>query len=132
MAKKNSTEEEVPVTDAAPKAFNPPGSQPPKPEITAQSLKKAVELVGKQPKELKKRKSAVPVQDVTVILGMQNREGNREEVIHDINTLEDLRIVSCAHTIEEKTRAVKEDGQLIGYEPTGEYILTLKVKYIKD
>lgn len=101
-------------TTAAPAPFPPP------------------ELKAAEKKEKVLRPSAVPITDVTLIIGMKTKDGKREEVIHDINTDDALRIVTCSHTIEEKTRACKEDGQLVGYEPTGEYVLTLKVKYIKD
>jgi len=119
------------VPAPAPAAFTPP-----KPEITAAGLKQAVELVGKAQPGMRKASSllsAVPITDVTVIIGMRNREGNREEIIHDINTEQKKRIVLCNHNIEEKMQKAKDDeGIFIGYEPTGEYTLTLKVKYITE
>jgi len=130
MTKKIEIQEGVSVSDtvkAAPVAAPAP--------VTAASLKQAVALVGKAQPGMRKASSvlsAVPITDVSVIIGMLNREGKREEIIHDINTADATRIVLCHQNIEEKTRAVKEEGQLVGYEPTGEYILTVKVKYIKE
>ena len=137
MTKKLSVQDEVPVNAAnsnvapAPAPFTPPGK-----EITAAALTHAVALVGKAQPGMKTASSllsAVPITDVTVIIGMRNREGNREEIIHDINTENKKRIVLCNHNIEEKMQKAKDDeGMFIGYEPTGEYTLTLKVKYITE
>ena len=72
-----------------------------------------------------------PVDSVTVVLGYQTKKGT-EEVVHTIDG-QQVQIVSCHHQIEKKVKAMKnEDGTLLGYEPTGEETLTLKVKYIKE
>lgn len=74
--------------------------------------------------------SVLPVSDVTVIIGYKDRDGRRTEVIHDIA---DVRITECQHSFAEKQKMTKDnDGQLLGFEPTGEYILKLLVKYNKD
>jgi hypothetical protein len=99
---------------------------PPQVVTAAQSV--AAQNVGETSKKL--GPSAVPISDVTLILGYKTKEG-RNEVIHDINS-DDVRIVKCEHSVEEKMRPCKEDGQLVGYEPTGEYVLTLKLKYVKE
>lgn len=72
--------------------------------------------------------SAVPISDVTVILGMKTKQG-RQEVIHDIGP--DFRILDCTHNVKEKVRAVTEEGMFLGMEPTGEYEMIIKIKYIK-
>jgi hypothetical protein len=72
----------------------------------------------------------VPVTDVTVIVGYVSKDGSRQEVIHDIHN---VRIASCVHQVDEKLQKAKdEEGNFIGFEPTGEYSLTLKVKYLKE
>ena len=150
MAKKIQIIDESTPSDAAnvaavpapaPAPFTPTpapvaAQEAPKPAVTAEGLKQAVALVGKAQPGMRKASSvlsAVPITDVTVIIGMINREGHREEIIHDINTEERKRIVLCNHNIEEKMQKAKDDeGAFIGYEPTGEYTLTLKVKYITE
>lgn len=70
----------------------------------------------------------VPVSDVTIIMGMATKQG-RQEVIHDIGP--DYRILDCVYNVKEKVRAVTEEGMYLGVEPTGEYEMTIKVKYLK-
>lgn len=71
----------------------------------------------------------VPVSDVTVVIGYTDRDGKRQEVIHDIAN---VQIIGCHHQVEEKVQKIKdEDGRFAGFEPTGENILTIKVKYLK-
>lgn len=71
-------------------------------------------------------KSGVPVERVRVEVFYENDQA----VVHDIK---DTRIVSAAYTVVEKQQKMKdpETGALIGFEPTGEYEMTVKVKYIK-
>lgn len=72
--------------------------------------------------------SAVPYSDVTIIMGVKTKQG-RQEVIHDIGP--GFRILDCTHNVKEKVRAVTEEGMYLGVEPTGEYEMTIKVKYLK-
>jgi hypothetical protein len=73
--------------------------------------------------------SVLPVSDVTVIIGYKDRDGRRVEVIHDVN---DVRITECTHSFTEKQKLAKdEDGHILGFEPTGEYVLKLTVKFNK-
>lgn len=95
-------------------------------------LKGAVAVAPEGKKEKKSRPSEVHVTDVVVIIGMKTKGGKREEVQHSIDVEDGLRIVKCVQEIEERQRQCKEDGQLIGFEPTGEYNFNLKVKYVKD
>lgn len=84
--------------------------------------------------EKKKAKSNDPMlaySDVAICLGLLGKDGKRQEVVHQIDS-DSVRIVSVSHGVVEKMRQHKEDGQLLGFEPTGEYELTLKVKYIKE
>lgn len=74
----------------------------------------------------------VPVSDVTLIIGYRDRQGARQEVIHDIVD-SDHRIVMCSHNVIEKVQKVKDDeGNLMGFEPTGEYEVTIKIKYVRE
>lgn len=80
--------------------------------------------------QLREAPRAVPVSDVSVILGMRTRDGGRQEVVYDVSPQH--RILKCTHEVTEKVRAVTEDGQFLGFEPTGEYELIVKVKYLKE
>ncbi len=61
-------------------------------------------------------------------------DGVRKEIVHEIGVNDDdVRIVSVQHGILEKMQKAKdEEGNFLGFEPTGEYELTLKVKFIKE
>lgn len=75
---------------------------------------------------------ATPVADVAVVLGFRTKSGKREEVVHTIDS-DEVSIVSCTYAVERKIRQVKDEaGKSLGFEPTGEYVLTLKVKYTQD
>jgi hypothetical protein len=71
-----------------------------------------------------------PVNSVTLVIGYETQRGI-EEVVHLVDGKK-CDIVSVQHSIERKTRAVKDDdGSIIKYEETGEEVLLLKVKYIR-
>lgn len=69
--------------------------------------------------------------DIAVILGMQTKDSGRQEIIYDIGGGKH-RILKVTHENIEKVKAVTEDGQFLGFEPTGEYEFTLKVKYLRE
>lgn len=74
---------------------------------------------------------SLPVNDVAVVIGYMNKNGKREEIVHHVDGSA-VQIALCEHKVEEKYQKCKaEDGALIGYEPTGEVTLTLRVKYFK-
>ncbi len=75
----------------------------------------------------------VPVTDVTVVIGIKDPAGTRREIHHQVETEGGLyRIIECAHGIKEEMAVVKEDGAIIGYEPTGKYRLKVDVTFVKD
>lgn len=74
----------------------------------------------------------VPVMDVTVVIGMKDRKGNRQEIVHQIETDADIRITECNHQVKEDVVPVREDGSIIGFEPTGKYRFKLDVLYVKE
>lgn len=77
-------------------------------------------------------KIGIDYSDVAVCLGITGKDGKRQEIVHQIDG-QDVRIVSVAHGITEKVKQAKDDdGNTLGFEPTGEYELTLKVKFIKE
>ncbi len=78
---------------------------------------------------LREAPRAVPITDVAIVIGIRTKEGRQEQII-DIGS--DFRILECTQNMKEKVRAVTEDGQFLGYEPTGECEFTLKVKYLKE
>lgn len=74
----------------------------------------------------------LPVSDVAVVIGFKTKNGQREEIVHTIDS-DDVSITNCLHSVEQKVKQAKSvTGELLGFEPTGEYILTLKVKYTVD
>jgi hypothetical protein len=73
----------------------------------------------------------MPVSDVRVIIGYTDAAGVRTEVVHQVGSTE--RITSVVHSVDEKQQKSKDDeGNFIGFEPTGEYVLKLAVKYNKE
>jgi len=74
----------------------------------------------------------VPFSDVTVIVGRRNAAGERTEQMHNIDS-RDFRITGFSEVVIEKMQKVKDDtGNLMGFEPTGEYELTIKVRYVNE
>jgi hypothetical protein len=86
------------------------------------------------PKKVRKTLKGTDYTDVSVVIGLSGPNGTHQEIVHQIDGAfgSGVSIVKVEHGVEEKVRQCKEDGQLVGFEPTGEYVLTLKVKYIKD
>lgn len=111
MSQENSTTEQLP---------------PPPPVIQ-------LPAAGESPiRQARRLSDKVPVSDVTLIIGYRDRQGARQEVIHDIVD-SDHRIVMCSHNVLEKVQKVKDDqGNLMGFEPTGEYEVTIKIKYVRE
>lgn len=70
------------------------------------------------------------INSVGVVVGYKTSKGINE-VVHQIDG-EEVTITSCSHSVVKKMRAVKEDGQTVGYEPTGEEELVLRVKFIRE
>jgi hypothetical protein len=76
----------------------------------------------------KKMVSELPYKNISLCIGMEDGK----EIVHQISD-EDVRIVSVQHSVNEKVKQSKdEEGNLLGFEPTGEYELTLKVKFVKE
>lgn len=72
-----------------------------------------------------------PVAYVDVVIGYETQSGV-EEVIHRVHSQDKCDILSVAHGVKRKTKAVTDiDGSIIKYEVTGEETLTLKVDYIR-
>ena len=70
------------------------------------------------------------INSVGLVIGYKTKKGV-EEVVHQVDG-EEVTITSCTHEVVKKMRCVKQDGQVVGYEPTGEEMLVLKVKYIRE
>lgn len=67
-----------------------------------------------------------PISFVKVEVGYKS--GNVAHIISD----EDYSIDDFSYQMSRKTQKVKGDeGEFLGFEPTGEYVLTIKVKYTK-
>jgi hypothetical protein len=71
-----------------------------------------------------------PINSIAVVIGYKTEKGI-QEVVHQLDG-EQVRIVSFTHDVQTKMRAVKEDGQMVGHEPTGEEIVIIKIKYIRE
>lgn len=121
----------VPAPLPAPMALVPPPPAAPH-SAAAQSPEEQERNSRLQAKALALRNAprAVPITDIAIILGMRTKDSGRQEIMYDINP--SMRILKCTHEVVEKVRAVTEEGQFLGYEPTGEYEFTLKVKYLKE
>jgi hypothetical protein len=88
------------------------------PFVTAQSTKMAV------------NKDA-PIEYVHVVVGHKDKDGTRHEVVHKVDGT-DVAISKFNLSHEQKFAKVKnEEGLPLGFEPTGEEVLTVTVKYIK-
>lgn len=124
----NAVLPQVQPAPVAPAPVGPPPAAPHAPQQnTAEEARNAV--LRAKAEALRNAPRAIPIKDVTVILGMHTKSG-RQEVMYDIGP--DYRILKCTHEVVEKVRAVTEEGQFLGYEPTGEYEMTIKVKYLKE
>lgn len=88
-------------------------------------LKKAMEEHKAIP--LKKLKSEEdPVNFVKIEIGYKSGT-----VAHVVNQ-EEYSIDAIHYILDKKTQKVKgEEGEFLGFEPTGEYVLTIKVKYTR-
>jgi hypothetical protein len=68
------------------------------------------------------------ITDVKITLGFNSPSGRHEAQY--VIPAEDFIIDSYAVADEEKVMKAKGDsGEFIGFEPTGEHVLTLKIKY---
>ncbi len=74
-----------------------------------------------------------PVASASVAIEYRAKNGQAHEVVHTVDG-EVVEIVSCTHDIKKKMVAAKdpETGERLGFEPTGEEELILKVKYIRN
>lgn len=127
---------EAPVTPPAQAAFVPPTPAAPVAPVTpVDQLAATADQLEKTAKQLRQERlrawGGVPITDITVCIGIRDPNGERREVVHQIDSSA-YRIVSCQHGVQEKTAAVREEGAIIGFEPTGEFELSLKAKFIKE
>lgn len=71
-----------------------------------------------------------PINSVTMVIAHKTEKGI-QETIHQLDG-EKVRIISYQYDVQTKMRAVKEDGQMVGHEPTGEEVVVIKVRYIRE
>lgn len=103
----------------------PPGGATPQ----VQQVAPASETAARHARRLQGK---VPISDVTIIVGRKNLEGQRTEEMNNIDG-RDFRITGFSEVVVEKMQKVKDDqGNLMGFEPTGEYELTVKVRYVVE
>jgi len=73
--------------------------------------------------------SDVLVEYVTIAIGMIDRNGKQYETIHNID--ENFLISKFKLEQDRKLKPCKNDNNdIVDYEPTGEYRLTLDVKFV--
>lgn len=72
------------------------------------------------------------ITDVTICIGIKDARGNRQEVIRQIQDSAEFRIVKCLHDVEEQMSVKKQDGDIVGFEPTGKYRLKLDVVFVRN
>lgn len=118
---------EQPMPQAIP--FNPPAAAPHAVSAQNPDEEARTSRLRRKAEDLRNAPRSVPINDVAIIIGMRTKQG-RQEVIHDIGP--EYRILKCTHEVVEKVRAVTEEGVFLGYEPTGEYEMSLKIKYLKE
>ena len=91
----------------------------------------AVEAINEKKKPLPISKDFV-VESVSVVVAYRTKSGKSEEVVHTIDGTE-VQITDFSLKTAQKTQKVKgDDGELIGFEPTGEESLTVSVKFTKN
>lgn len=72
------------------------------------------------------------VESVHVVVAYKTKNGKTEEVVHTIDGTQ-VQITDFNLKTSQKTQKVKgDDGELIGFEPTGEESLTVSVKFTKN
>jgi hypothetical protein len=78
------------------------------------------------------KRTGIAYSDIAVVIGYLDKDGNRQESVHVIDSdVVDISKVNLV--VENKMRACKnEEGNLIGYEPSGEVHLKLEVKYFES
>lgn len=82
------------------------------------------------PQNIRSVNDAIEISGVMVDLTFRGRDG--ESVVQHVINGREVKIVGYHMTISKKTQKSKnEEGNLIGFEPTGEEELVLKVKYIR-
>lgn len=73
-----------------------------------------------------------PIESVTVVVLQKDKDGNEHEVIHTIDGTQ-VSIVDYQFNIKQKhVKAKTEDGNVVGFEPSGEETLKLTVSYIRN
>lgn len=86
-------------------------------------MDKLTTLAGVAAKKLQEE----PISFVKIFIGYKGGQ----LITHDVSDT-DYSIDALSYTIDKKTQKVKGDeGEFLGFEPTGEYVLTIKVKYTK-
>lgn len=84
--------------------------------------KKAPQLINKE----------FPIESVTVVVCQRDKNGNVHEAIHTVDGTE-VSIVDYQFNIKQKhVKAKDEEGNVIGFEPSGEETLKLTLSYIRS
>lgn len=79
-----------------------------------------------EPKKMKLKSEEDPISFVKMEIGYKSGT-----VVHEVSD-EVYSIDALSYTLDKKTQKVKGDaGEFLGFEPTGEYVLTIKVKYTR-
>lgn len=90
----------------------------------------------RQQRELRRERlrlfGGVDVTDVTICIGYKDATGARHEVIRTVQDGAEFRITKCNHAVEEKMVAKKDSGDIVGYEPTGQYHIKLDVSFVRN
>jgi hypothetical protein len=73
-----------------------------------------------------------PIEYVSIVVGQKDKDGNVTETIHTIDGTEVQIVEHKLHIAQKHKQAKGPEGELIGFEPTGEETLNLQVKFIRN
>lgn len=76
--------------------------------------------------------SEFPIEYVHIVVGQIDKDGNTHEVVHSVDGKQ-VSIVEYTLNVKQKhVKSKTEDGNVVGFEPSGEETLKLTLSYIKS
>jgi hypothetical protein len=118
----------VPVPAPEPKAVNTTGTT----TVTVPVTIVPPGVSGRKQKDRKPKSGSNRITDVKIVLGFTTPDGARQEAVYMVDADRYL-IDGYSFTDEGKiAKARDEEGNLVGFESTGERNMVLKVKYHEE
>lgn len=73
-----------------------------------------------------------PIDSIHVVIGVKTKDGKVEEQVYSVDGTK-VQITGYTFDVKQKHQKAKdEDGNLIGFEPTGEETMRLVVSYVRN